>query len=132
MALMSLGMFVFSVPTVAYDQVQRRSDWRHTRNARVGARAATQFVGPGEDAISFSGSVASEITDGSVSIDNLRDMADEGEAQQLVTGDGRVLGSFVITGIDVRSSSFWPGGSARKIEFSLDLLQVDPQAWSAA
>ena len=132
MALLSIGMFVFAVPTVAYDHFQRRSDWRHARQARVGAREATQFIGPGEDTITISGSVASEITDGSVSIDQLRDLADQGEAQQLVAGDGRVIGSFIITGVDVRSSSFWPDGSPRVIEFSVDLLRVDPPAWSVA
>lgn len=132
MALLSIGMFVFSVSTVAYDQVQRRTDWRHARNARVGARSAAQFVGPGEDTISLSGTVSSEISDGSVSIDDLREKADTGDAQQLVTGDGRVMGSFIITGIDVRASSFWPDGSPRSIEFGIDLSQVDPPSWSAA
>ena len=32
--LMSLGMFVFSLPTLAHDELQRRMDWRHARKPK--------------------------------------------------------------------------------------------------
>jgi phage protein U len=51
--LMSLGMFAFALPTLAHDELQRRMDWRHARTARIGARDATQYVGPGDETISL-------------------------------------------------------------------------------
>jgi phage protein U len=125
MNLVSLGMFVFSLPTLAHDELQRRCDYRHARNARVGARDAVQFLGPGDDTVSLSGSAYAELSQGAASLDELRDMAATGEHWRLVDGSGRVFGSFVITGIDERQKHFFPDGTPRRIDFAIDLLLVD-------
>lgn len=124
-AIMSLGMFVFSIPTLAYDQLQRRSDFRHARNPRVGARDAAQFLGPGDETISLGGTVYAELTDGEASLDELRALALAGEANPLICARGTVYGNFVITSLDERHRDFFPDGSARAIDFGLDLLRVD-------
>ncbi len=49
--LMSLGLFPFSLPTLAHDELSRRTAWRHATASRIGARDATQYVGPGPSAI---------------------------------------------------------------------------------
>jgi hypothetical protein len=49
-----------------------------------------QFLGAGDEKISLSGSVYAEITDGRVSLDQLREMADQGEALPLLDGSGLV------------------------------------------
>jgi uncharacterized protein len=123
--LMSLGMFAFSLPTLAHDELQRRTDWRHARNARVGARDAVQFVGPGEEQITLTGTAVAELQDGRASLDALRDMADQGDTWSLVDGRGRVFGAFVITAIDERHSLIGPDGTPLKIDFAIDLLRVD-------
>jgi phage protein U len=127
MQMMSLGMFVFHVPTLAFDELQRRTDWRHARSARIGARDATQFVGVGDETIALNGSAMAELQEGRASIEELRDMADTGEAWALVDGNGRALGAFVITGIDERQRAFFPDGTARQIDFGIDLLRVDSE-----
>ena len=133
MHLMALGLFVFEIPTLAYSELQRRTDWRHARAARIGARDAAQFVGPGEDTICLQGAVYSEITDGPVSLELLREMADQGEALPLVDGSGTVLGSYVITALDERHKAFHDNGRPRRIDFSLDLLRVaDPDGEAEA
>ncbi|MFN3944611.1 MAG: phage tail protein [Allosphingosinicella sp.] len=123
--LLAIGMFVFEVPTLAYDELQRRRDWRHARTNRIGARDASQFVGPGEDSISLSGTVYSEIADGRASLDTLCDMAGSGNSWPLVDAGGRVWGSFIITGIDERQKYFLPDGTPRRIDFGIDLALVD-------
>jgi len=128
MNLMALGMFIFSLPTLAHDELRRKADWLHARNARIGARDATQFTGPGDETISLSGSVHAEITDGRVSIDDLRAMADAGEALPLTDGAGTIYGSFVITAIDERHSYLMADGRASRIDFGIDLLRVDDPA----
>lgn len=122
--LMALGMFVFSVPTLAYDDLQRKMDWRHARTPRVGARDASQYVGPGEDSVSFSGSAYAELSDGHASLDDLREMARDGQAWPLVDGTGRVLGAFVIVAIDEKQRYFFPDGTPRMIDFGIDLDAV--------
>ena len=87
MHLMALGMFLFEIGTLAYDEMQRKTDWQHARSQRVGARDATQFTGVGDETISLSGAVYAEIADGRVSLDDLRSMADDGEAN--VSPDNR-------------------------------------------
>ena len=123
--LLALGLFAFSIDTLAFDEVARRADWRHVTSMRIGARDATQFTGPGVETIALPGSVYLEIADGRVSIDELRRMADTGDAWSLVDGRGYVYGSYVITGIDDRGKVFFPDGTPRQIDFAIDLLRVD-------
>jgi len=47
--MMALGPFVFSLSTLAYQQLQRQMAWRHASSERIGARAAWQYLGTGED-----------------------------------------------------------------------------------
>lgn len=130
--ILSLGMFAFSIPTLAHDELQRRSDWKHARTGRVGARDASQYVGPGDDRISINGTAFAELSDGRASLDQLRDMATTGDAWPLVDGAGRVYGAFVIESIDERQKHFLPDGTPRQIDFGIDLALVeDPQSSAA-
>ena len=130
--MMALGMFVFSLPTLAYQEQQRKSGWRHARSGRVGAIDATQFLGRENDTISLSGAAYAELMAGRASLDQLRDMATEGKAWPLVDGTGRVHGAFVITGMDEGLKEFFADGTPRKIDFAIDLLEVADQAAGAA
>ncbi|WP_347092945.1 phage tail protein [Sphingomonas parapaucimobilis] len=128
--LLALGMFVFGIDTLAFDDLQRRRSYRHATSPRIGTRDATQFTGVGEETMGINGAVFHEIADGRVSLDELDRMAASGEAWSLVDGLGYVYGAFVITTLDERSKSFFPDGTPRQIDFVLDLLRVDqePQA----
>jgi phage protein U len=128
MHLMALGMFLFEIGTLPYEEMQRKMDWRHARSARIGAGDATQFVGPGDETVNFSGAVYAELSDGIVSLDDLRAMADQGEALPLVDGGGRVYGNFVITALDERHTYLMSDGTPRRIDFGIDLLGVDNPA----
>ncbi|MCI4588597.1 phage tail protein [Sphingobium sp. BYY-5] len=130
MHLMALGMFLFEIGTLPYDELQRKTDWRHVRSGRVGARDATQFLGVGDETISLSGAVYAEIADGRVSLDDLRAMADDGEALPLIDGTGAVFGNFVIEAIDERHAFLMSDGRPRRIDFGIDLLRVDDPASS--
>lgn len=59
---MALGMFVFETRSVPYQQLQRRTEWRHASQSRVGERPAYQFVGAGTDTITLSGTLLLEFT----------------------------------------------------------------------
>lgn len=124
MMLMALGMFLFDLPTLAHDELQRKASWRHARGARIGARDVTQYVGPGEETVNLSGAVYAEITDGRVSIEDLRAMAETGEAFPLLDGTGTIFGDFVIEAIDERHKYLMSDGRAQRIDFAIDLLRV--------
>ncbi|WP_253028387.1 phage tail protein [Halomonas sp. OfavH-34-E] len=118
-------MFVFQTHTVPYQQLKRSTSWRHASQSRVDDRPAYQYVGPGEDRITLIGKLLPEFTGGRVDLDEIRDMADQGQAWPLVEGTGKQYGLWVITRVDETSSTFFRDGAAAKIEFTLQLEHVD-------
>nr|WP_317892050.1 phage tail protein [uncultured Sphingomonas sp.] len=125
--LMSLGLFPFSLDTLAHEDLTRRTAWRHAASQRIGRRDATQFVGPGEETVSIGGTAYAELTDGRLSLDQLRDMADSGDAWPLVDGAGMIFGAFVIQTLDERHKALFADGTPRAIDFQLELLRVDSE-----
>lgn len=126
--LMTLGTFVFSLEAIAYQEVARSLSWRHASSDRLGARAAHQFLGPGDETIELPCVVVPEISGTLDAADTLRQMADEGRALPLVDGNGTVLGAFVITDSRERSTHFSRDGRPRKLELTLTLKRVDDRA----
>lgn len=123
--MMALGLFVFGLHTVPYQQLQRQLAWRHPSNSRVGARPARQFIGRGDETVTLSGVLYPEITGGKISLSALEAMADDGRAWPLIEGTGLFYGLFVIEEIASTHSEFFPDGAPRKIEFSLKLVRTD-------
>lgn len=123
--MLSLGMFVFSLATLTFDELQRKMDWRHAKSERHGARAASQFLGPGEDTVSLPGSIVPGVAGDYGSLRRLREMAASGDAWPLVDGSGTVLGQFRIVAIDESQTYHAAGGLARRIDFTLDLDRAD-------
>lgn len=123
--MMAFGQFVFSLPTMAYQELQRQTSWRHASNSRVGARPSRQFVGAGDDTLNLSGVLAPELTGGTAALDEVREMANTGAAWPLVDGNGIVYGQWVIESLNESKSIFMADGTARRIEFQLQLTRVD-------
>ncbi|MRR50806.1 MAG: phage tail protein [Rhodocyclaceae bacterium] len=121
----ALGLFVFTLKTVPYQQMQRQRQWRHPANSRVGKRPARQFVGPGDDTITLSGTLYPEVTGGKVSLAMLAVMADSGKAWPFIGGDGTYYGLWVIEDMSETGSLFFGDGSARQIDFNIKLSRVD-------
>lgn len=125
MPMAALGLFVFTLKTAPYQQLQRHTAWRHPASSRVGQRPARQFIGPGDDSITLTGTLHPELTGGQVSLIALRAMADTGMAWPLIQGDGLVYGLYVIEDMNETKSVLMPNGSARQIDFTLKLSRVD-------
>jgi len=126
--LMALGLFVFEVKTLPFQSRQRSTSWRWASNNRLGVRPAYQHMGQGDDQITLSGTLAPEITGGPSQLNALRDMADKGQAWVLMQGDGVSQGFWFIENIDETGSFFFPDGSARKIDFTVQLKRADEGA----
>ena len=123
--MMALGMFVFSLPTVAYQTLRRQSEWRHPSKPRMGAQPAYQFAGIGEDTITLAGWVAPELIGSAGSLTLLHRMANTGKAYVLVDGSGAVYGAYVIRDKSEDHSNLSVNGQARKVDFSITLARVD-------
>lgn len=123
--LMSLGQFVFGLQSLPYDELKRATAWRHPSNSRVGARAARQFVGVGDDTITLSGWIAPELTGTYWSIAALRAMGDMGEPFALVAGTGEVFGQYIIESLNETGTLHNRDGTPRRIAFDLTLTRVD-------
>ncbi len=125
--LMALGLFVFGMKTLPYQQLQRQVTWRHPSSSVVGARPKRQFVGRGDEVITLSGVLYPEITGGRISLAALEAMADEGMAWPLIEGTGWVYGLFVIEEMATTATAHFPDGAARKIEFTVKLTRTDDE-----
>ena len=123
--MMTLGLFVFSLSTLAYHELQRQTDWKHPSTPRVGTRDAHQFTGKGDDIITLSGWIAPELTGSVYGLDALRLMADTGKSWILIQGTGRIYGSFVITSLTENKSQLAKNGDAARIAFTLSLTRTD-------
>lgn len=123
--MMVLGLFVFELRTVPYQELQYQRSWRHATNSRVNRRASTQFLGPDNDTLTLSGVLLPEITGGRLSMLALEQMAELGKAWPLIEGSGTIYGMYVIEGLNQTKAEFFRDGMPRRIEFSLSLKRVD-------
>ncbi|WP_433589642.1 phage tail protein [Pseudomonas koreensis] len=123
--MLALGMFVFSLSTAAYQELQRQTEWRHASSSRVGAAPAHQFVGRGEDSITLPGVILPELAGSALSLDALRLMANTGKAWPMVEGSGRIYGLWIIESLSETKTIFFRDGTPRRIEFTLSLKRID-------
>jgi phage protein U len=122
--LLTLGMFVFGMDTLAYSDLQRRITWRHEASDRFGARPAVQFIGPGDD-VTIAGACIPEIAGRYSALDTLASMGDTGDAWALMNGLGEVWGYYVIVGLDLTHQTVMAGGVPRRIDFTVTLKRKD-------
>ncbi|MNJ59139.1 Phage P2 GpU [compost metagenome] len=123
--MMALGMFVFSLETLAYQEFQRQTDWRHGSTSRIGTNPARQFLGRGDDSITLPGVLLPALAGSPLSLDALRMMADTGKAWPMVEGTGKILGLWIIESLSDNRTVFFKDGAARRIEFTLKLTRID-------
>jgi phage protein U len=123
--MMALGMFIFSLETLVYQELQRQTEWRHGSTSRIGTNPARQFLGRGDDSITLPGVLLPALAGTPLSLDTLRYMADTGKAWPLIEGTGRILGIWVIESINETRTLFFQDGAARRIEFTIALKRID-------
>lgn len=123
--MMALGMFVFSLETLAYQEFQRQTAWRHGKTSRIGTNPARQFLGRDDDTITLPGVLLPGLAGSTLSLDTLRMMGDTGKAWPLVEGTGKIYGLWVIEDLGETRTVFFRDGAARRIEFNLKLARID-------
>ncbi|WP_130831092.1 phage tail protein [[Erwinia] mediterraneensis] len=123
--MMTLGLFVFMLKTIPYQELQYQRNWRFPTNSRVGLRPSVQFLGPDNDTLTLSGVLLPEVTGGRLSLFALEQMAELGKAWPLIEGSGTIYGMFVIESLHQTKAEFFSNGICRRIEFTLTLKRVD-------
>lgn len=123
--MMALGMFVFSLETLAYQEFHRQTEWRHGSTSRIGTNPARQYLGRGDDSITLPGVLLPALAGTQLSLDTLRYMADTGKSWPLVEGTGKVYGTWIIESLSETRTLFFRDGQARRIEFTLLLKRID-------
>jgi phage protein U len=129
--LMTLGLFVFELTSAPFETVSRQTDHRWAAKDRAGGPPAHQYLGPGADALTIDGVLMPELTGGVAQLSKLREMAAEGKAWILVSGDGHSQGKWFIASVTQKDSHHVANGQPRKIDFTLSLKRYwddDPEA----
>lgn len=121
MKLAALGLFIFDLASLPFNELSRKRDWRHAHSERVGGRDAYQFTGPGQDRVTLQGAVIPGVAGTDTAIETLCDMAAAGDVYQLTEGTGRVWGGFVILSIDTQRRHLTVDGQPRRIDFTVEL-----------
>ncbi|NKJ40811.1 phage tail protein [Novosphingobium sp. SG720] len=122
--LFALGLFVFDSQTMLPDRIERDRAFRHARDDRFLAAAASQFVGVGDDKVTLTGTLVPELAGSASAIETLAEMASEGEAWPLMDGTGTILGTYTIDRLANGGSNLIDTGQARKIDFTIELTRV--------
>lgn len=118
---MMLGTIRFSVLRAAYQELVRSVEHRWAGHEFLGEAPAYQYVGPGEETITLTGTVYPHIPTSWGSIAAMRDLAAKGLPQMLVSGIGDVLGRWVIVRVEEGQPSHFILGIPRKQTFSVTL-----------
>ena len=117
---MRLGKFGFSLATLAYDALQRRTTANFASNARHGTNAGLQYVGF-SDVMTLKGELIPHFRGGLIQLPKMREMLKAGEPLLMVDGRGFVHGEWVIKGVSSDESEFISHGVAGVVGFQIDL-----------
>ncbi|VEI41206.1 phage tail protein [Citrobacter youngae] len=96
--MMMLGNFAFSIDTTAYHQLTREASWRWSEQERIGKQDLLQYTGKPGRTVRLEGQSHAFFRKGVEGVNDLLDLADQAKPQQLVSGEGDVLGWWVVGG----------------------------------
>jgi phage protein U len=126
--LYRLGPLVFSIRGAAPETVENSTNYRWPTQNRLGRRPALQWVGIGEQNITFSGTIYptfDPLGDGSIvgirRIDEIRQLADQGLPLDLHDGLGHYYGRWCIRSIKETRSVLFNNSAPRKQDFTIEL-----------
>ncbi|MEL0625038.1 phage tail protein [Marinomonas arenicola] len=120
--LMVLGEYKFQISSAAYSQLTKKWEWHWASQPLIGRTDALQCVGKASDTVSLTGQVApSLLSVGTKQIQTLADMGNEMEPKLMVSGDGDVLGYWVIKSVQEVGTRFVKGGAPRMQTYQMEL-----------
>lgn len=118
------GFVLFRANSLIYNELNKKSNYRHVQNERIGRRSANQYVGIGDEIITIPGKLAPIVTGGRNELQLLKFQADMGLPLPLIEGNGVVHGFFVLTELEENSRYHLANGSPRIIDYTVTLKRV--------
>ena len=123
--MLQLGFYQFSVDSAAYQELSRSAEYRWAAQERIGATDALQFTGFGPETIELSGVIYPFHKGGFGQLDRLRTQASLGFPLPLISGQGRVLGLWVVEAVSEGQRVFARSGAPRRQDFDIRLRRYD-------
>lgn len=123
-ALLSLGLFVFELPSLVHQAMDTTTQARFAEGERFGQMGSLQYCGPGGQDITLSGVTAYGLMDDAAAFEQLKEMQATGQAWPLIDSAGDVLGQFVITSISQRGGMIGAAGQPRRTDWTLELRRA--------
>ncbi|WP_414451517.1 phage tail protein [Burkholderia sp. 22PA0099] len=112
--------FHFNLSTAAYDKLRRATRYRVATQERLNRQEALQAVSEGGETITLSGVVFPALGAGVRQIGRLREIGGRMKPLQLTTGDGEVLGRWLLQSIEEEQEALLVDGLPRKQAFSVE------------
>ncbi|UAT42124.1 phage tail protein [Escherichia fergusonii] len=119
--MMMLGDFAFSIDTTAYNQLTREATWRWSEQERIGKQDLLQYTGKPGRTVRLEGESHAFFRKGVGPVNDLFALADQAKPLQLVSGEGDVLGWWVVTDFTDTTNRFLPGGGHRNKNWTMTL-----------
>ncbi|STN25621.1 bacteriophage tail protein GpU [Escherichia coli] len=112
--MMVLGLYVFMLRTVPYQELQYQRSWRHAANSRVNRTSVHAVSGTGQrHADAFRCSYAGDNRWQAVVAGTGAD-GRTGESMALIEGSGTIYGMYVIEGLNQTKTEFFRDGMPRR------------------
>ncbi|HIH2651599.1 TPA: phage tail protein [Burkholderia cenocepacia] len=112
--------FHFNLSTAAHDKLRRATRYRVASQERLNRQEALQPVSEGGETITLSGVVFPSLGAGTKQIARLRTIGGRMKPVQLTTGDGEVLGRWLLQAIEEEQDALLADGLPRKQTFSVE------------
>lgn len=129
--LLAIGNLVFDLRT-NLDKYSRDTARDFARKDVVGARRPFEDVGPGDDVMTFSGSLFPGKIGSMATLDALRAIQQTAEPQMVVRGDGYILGWFIVTKIGERGEYLNSAGVPQHVEMEITCERCDQPSQASA
>jgi len=123
--MLQLGFFQFSIDDATYQRLSRSTEYRWARQSRIGSNDALQFTGYGPETIEMEGVIYPHFKGGPKQVDRMRTQAGIGIPLPLVSGQGRILGLWVVEGITEGQEVFARQGVPLRQEFTMRMSRYD-------
>ncbi|GAA5102144.1 phage tail protein [Bartonella acomydis] len=120
--MLALGNFIFSIETAAYQALDMTYNIPWVEQGRLRHKAALQLPAVANAEFSLTGVIYPDFKGGYRQLEYLRQMAHDGP-HILVTGQGKILGKFVILSVKEKQSFFHQNGAPKKQEFTINLRE---------
>ena len=123
--MLALGDFRFSINSAAYQQLKQTSAYNWHAQNTIGGTPVHQCTGKSAETIDIEGIIYPHYKGDLNQIQSMRHQANLMQPLTMVSGNGDVLGQWVIKQMEETSNHFTSNGRAQKLTFRLQLEKFD-------